>query len=117
MQPPSRSALPTMVGSALSTFPSWAGDVIVTVFSAAAGPLAVGQQDEWVLADGVGARAEGRLQHDEVALLQLVDVGERLAVRRPVAGNGDVPLLTGQGCPRIVARPCLQRAGRRSLDD
>ena len=56
-------------------------------------------------------------QDDWVSSCQLAETVERRAVRRPVAGDGDIAGLSGQCRPVIVARALSQLGGAGSCDD
>src|SRR5439155_23195648 len=64
--------------------------------------------DQGVAGNGVEVTAERGLEIDRVTRLQLVDVGERLAVGRAVSGDGHVPHLPGKRRVGIVPGSRLQ---------
>src|SRR5205807_1490968 len=68
------------------------------------GPVGLGHH-EGVAGDLVDVVADGRVQDDFVAHLQVVEVGEGLAVGGAVTSNGHVALLTRQRRVRVMTRP------------
>ncbi len=80
--------------------------------------LVVARPDDLLARDPIDEPALGGGDHDLVTGGQLVDVEERLAVRRAVAGDRRVAQLARHGCLRIVTRTLLQVAlGDTGHDD
>ena len=67
--------------------------------------------------DDVLERALQGADVDDVAGLELVEVAERRAVRRAVAGDGGVAHLARERRGRVVAGALAQVVGRHALDD
>jgi hypothetical protein len=81
------------------------------------GDLGAGGSDDLGAGDAVGEPAVAGLDHDGVAGLQLVEVGERRAVGGAVPADDGVADLAGLRRPDDAAGPGLEVLDRGALDD